>query len=400
MVIPRHVFVFKPSRLPAVAEQLKQRLGPGRAALLEQRLDPTAVDQLLQRISRIPDAQLPGLAAELLTREIWMLVLALPRQEDLDLVKRCAEIIRLRWRLAFGSRAWQQANNHPGHPGPLALLRYALEKGQRSWFPGSADRLPIIERALASPDLVPALGAALAQGEEPYVEQARACGVAPESQLWLAVRRACLLKGEPQAYLREDPSEMAEWLAELREEELVTFADRYLQALTHDQYQQAVMSHLFQRLGMPVRDSRLNPRWEKVSVSSRSAFQKWWNARELSVFFNTDNERHRFWLQYVGQMREVYPAPYVEALIMVFSRIVVVEFAHKGNAAYLYLPRVFLRVFNSYSQAAQVLRPSRLKLRGFRRDRIIHSGSWQWRAKRLLSKYLAEGDGDGATLLR
>ena len=185
--------------------------------------------------------------------------------------------------------------------------------------------------------------------------------------------------------------------------------------------------HADERLGDP-RLPYCAPNWRTVPLESRDRFLGWLAKETLQFFFNTlvprnDENRRRadFWLEYAkkpGKIKDFQVAVSdddqyrirasraktipsysrisggkTSAFLMVFAGYgadyVVIEFSETGNAAYVYLRKVFESVGISMRSSSFDLRDD-LKRMDDARERIIHLKEsrepWETKARRMLAE--------------
>ncbi len=382
-------FHFAAVHLPAVVDELERRFGSAREALLNQGAETVDLQPLLERIRQVPVAELEELAASLLNREVRALVRHLPELPVDELSQRVRVVIGLRWLSGFAGTLWSGLHRRPDQRDLHLLLAEAIRRGEDDFFTGEPGLLSAVQEYLESGTFVASLGGRLAKGDAPFAEQAVRFGIRPETELLRRLWKACLLAGDRQTFVREDGTVLVRALDLFRPDEIPAVVDRYLRHVPLEECAEAVMRAIRRRVGVPYEHERLNPRWEAVGEEQREKFQQWWMRREIDKFFNHDNERHQFWIRYVPHMRRIDRAPRVGALVMWFPRVVVVEFAAVGNAAYGYRPEVFAQAFGRFGDLRNVVNHSSLKDRDLAEFRVKHHQGWRREAGWILRRYLS-----------
>ncbi|MCK6556646.1 EH signature domain-containing protein [Candidatus Binatia bacterium] len=185
----------------------------------------------------------------------------------------------------------------------------------------------------------------------------------------------------------------------------------------------AVMGALKTRI---LRDSRLgDPRlpaastnWRGVDEKARRKVIQWLSSDDIRFFFEhvlrTGEDPHgrkRFWLRYVDKVQMSRPllcaddrarlralrlkdqpsnfglvdAP-TSAFMLVFERLLIIEFSKVGNACFVYEPARVRDILESF-WTTNAFHLSTLKRPHHDADRIVHRAGWEWSMDRLLGRY-------------
>ncbi len=184
----------------------------------------------------------------------------------------------------------------------------------------------------------------------------------------------------------------------------------------------ALTTHLLSSTFLDPRDALRSEGWLEVARVNPHGFQQLLSSlceQDLDLFFKhamNEPDRRKFWLRYLASLERtacvldrglcqslhdklqgtpeaqgVLDRAYafrgtsnVQAFILVFASIVVVEFSDNGNAAYIYTRDFFTKEIEPLLRSGKIDNFNGLKSPR-RKDRITHRGSWQSRAADLLA---------------
>lgn len=224
---------------------------------------------------------------------------------------------------------------------------------------------------------------------------------------------------------KDFPARVPEVLALLEEnatEHLKLACDAFLVACSQRglERQEEILDVALRHFGDPRLER--STKWLGISQEARELCKQWVSLADLELFFSSvamDEDRRRFWLQYVDQMsysrialgndvvRRSDPAlqnflkqhrhaildngdPTLSAAIFRIKNMLIVEFSHVGHACYIYdhdnVP--FDMDSPVFADSVRFARKPRTGLKDSRiADRIIHNGAWHYGAYAKLSEY-------------
>jgi hypothetical protein len=208
------------------------------------------------------------------------------------------------------------------------------------------------------------------------------------------------------------------------DEILAALLTRYCQSGQREETNELLKSESFSRWGNP--QLRRATRWAKVAAPVRAMVLRWFAKDDLEHFFSllqgdgqVDQARLKYWLRFVGQIsytrillgpdamtnrdpefrnfREKNSsrcgqltggANHNNAFIMCINDQYFVEFSGTGNACYAYAEKEL--PFDPNAKALHSSLDLKRKIRDaeqrYAENRILHVGSWQWKADSFLAK--------------
>ncbi len=186
--------------------------------------------------------------------------------------------------------------------------------------------------------------------------------------------------------------------------------------------QSALVSYLLASTFHDPRDALRSAGWLEVARINPFGFQALLSSlceQDLALFFThamNEPDRHKFWLRYLGSLERTAcvldktvrhrlqvklsstpeaqsvldrafafrNSSNVQAFVLFFPSIVVVEFSDTGNAAYIYEREFFAKEFEPLLRSGRIDTANSLK-KSFHPERITHSGKWQAKAAERLA---------------
>lgn len=148
-----------------------------------------------------------------------------------------------------------------------------------------------------------------------------------------------------------------------------TVVRSYLLSVPVEALDEGVLRSLIARWGDPKTPTVV---WAELGEEALGRMGAWLRLQQIAEFFEGDNERYQFWQGYLDRCHRVQVVEKggSPAVVLYFDRIVVVDFANRGNACYWYRREQFERVWENAITSYDLKD-------GVRGTRITHSGAWQ-----------------------
>lgn len=399
--LTRFPFIFFPDKLSNQCQELQTLFGEVEYQLHDPQSDHLSF--LLERIRKTPNSQLDHLSQQFNQMELDLITRPIPfenRNESM-LVQKITHILTKRYTPEIGQQVWKYYQNNPEHKEVLPLLRYAFQiqdlelrfddYEKKSW--------KILSQAMNQNDPIHDLANRLVQAKQP-LKILSAWRVQPESLLEQTLLYTMIQIGlANDSWIKHNNRE--KWLIQqiklLSMNQLKSLIQVYVQSRKADTfYAKELMNFFRNQLGDP---QRKKENWKFLGVQALEEVRQYYMKSQIKKFFAKDHNSHRFqfWEKYLDKVTiyELHKKPSV--LFLYFSEFVVVEFAGKGNAAYIYHPQGFDQiVLPRYKKAPQTKKAFCLKeLTAYSAEgipvyinRISHKGSWKKRMSEIIEGYL------------
>ena len=201
--------------------------------------------------------------------------------------------------------------------------------------------------------------------------------------------RTLLIKGNGETIKKEKSKRvLVEYIRAENAQYLQPFGQHYLNALkTRKIWAESILEFIVDKYGAPYAiDSGSDietPFWRKVSKNAKSEFRTWYILKSIDEFF--EGVRADFWKQYV-QINKVERVKKIldgDGFMLDFGSFGVVEFKNIGNAAYIYPKQVFENYWGNSDFRKQPYwfkdKNETIRSRSFSGwdGRIIHREEWQ-----------------------
>ncbi len=388
-------FKFPPLRLSRVCKVILDEIPEGRLLHVSRIPSGPDLETILQRLRQTPANKVLDLATSLSSVEIDVLSSRFAEILTTDTAKRRAStIILARWKRRFSRNFWAQFQCYYSDPELPRLIREGLRRRQYSRLEDTAN--DILDEVLRASSPLHSFLELITSSNRSITFLNDSLDIARDSPLFIELLRRYFLTAVPAVYLYiETPTLIDTAFRTLWQHcsnDYCAIVERYLTIVAAEQYQDFVMENILELLGEPD-DS--NPRWSSIGHQARTLFSRWLNERIVSEFFKQakDNERFQFWKRYTKNLQQakVISVRKSHVVFLVFERVVVVEFARHGNAAYIYSREYYEREFRDYAlKKVAVQNESYLKHPSYI-ERIIHGGNWQYRWGYTLDKFMRSG---------
>ena len=360
-------------------------------------LAPGLLEALRRKLEQTPSSDIPALAGTLSKRELVAiadLLVSRPGEEieskavSLGTTVKSGGLVARSWKLIIdgGSQSALEkiiaSGLGKGLSGSITFDDLATNR-VAAWF-GSAglmrNLLGDLERSTTK------LGAWFAQLPSLTTE------ITSDSELGKALQMAILTDGSKILLMRHK-SDLLPWmrdeLSRSRSALPEHFSANYLLRMRDDKTWDAdVIDWITGKLGVPKPEALVDS-WRRIDRRSPGVVRElasWLALRQLEKFFRDIRDPHgrfKFWRDnFANDFAHVEPLAHREAMLLHIPPIAVVEFAHKGNAAYVYSQQHldwlsaggFHDVDYYKRRSALVKRPSDRS-----EFRIIHQKGWQRR---------------------
>ena len=225
-----------------------------------------------------------------------------------------------------------------------------------------------------------------------------------DSELGKAMRMAVLTNGSKKLLMRHK-NDLLPWMRDELQKSRSTLAEHfsanYLLQLREDKtWDDDIIDWIIDQLGAPRPEAPIDS-WRRIDRRSPGVVRElasWLALRQLEKFFRDIKDPHgrfKFWRNnFSNDFAHVEPLAHREAMLLHIPPIAVVEFAHKGNAAYVYSERHLGWLSTvGYHDVDFYKRKDVLAKRPSDRSefRIIHQKGWQNRYLNDLKSLVGRG---------
>ena len=334
--------------------------------------------------------KLMELARNLKPQELLAALTLFSRSEPETILNRAERVLHSRRRPDLLVRAWRLLIENHLHDKLETLVRDwgeffdwtplskvgAVPDRLRRWFTAKRLTLGILEDFFFDPR----------EDLQPWLESVglpRKCRL--NTNVWVEIFRS----GTSEIFDRLGH----EWLLKQarRETRMVQefFAQRYLTVFRQrKQWNELLCSWILEQFNAPAGEGVQPLFWRPIETPVRQEFLSWVNERRIREFFWRDDDQNRaaFWLHFSNHFQgdvKIGEASVTPVLYIDFGSFGIVEFAHIGNAAYVYPREVFLRKRALQARSVHPLKDKEQAL-----GRIIHSGRWEDKYRPVIGQLL------------
>lgn len=284
----------------------------------------------------------------------------------------------------------------------LSFLLYQLCKDKKQLVEGIFLNCSLTDAKfmqwLQSKDIPYTVGTACAamEGERvSFQDRMRRFHISPNSKLGQSCSERFLTFCTRADYLDYSDQEMRAVLEKYNRSSIRMFVRNILTQLEVPDFQRYYFSGCFLRDHHTGRaDSREYQQFfREFPPEHELKFRRWQNYILVKESFtaNSEDERLKFWSQYVPYSINAYRNAVSESLVMEFEWYTIVEFTTETmGPLYVYRKDVFERYIKNYvkSKDNQELRHLLYTdLSGYSEKRIVHNDNWQWKTGRYLTAH-------------
>lgn len=370
-----------PQKLSEVTKQILSEIPDIPLSIPAERTKGVDFEGLVQCIRETAADQVVEMARKLSLAEVDTLSFRFSEIPcDVLAKRRVSTVLLTRWKPRYARTAWEQFQQNFEDQELIRMVRVGLRKRQIYGLDNAIGAR--LFDLLHSTDPVVEITQVLEKSGYPFDDGLDGLRISSDTLLGVELLRQYMLMAGPKTYLHAEDPEFIEHAFDLLHAEFLSdylaVVDTYLTLIEENQFQDHVMQHIYRSLGHPDDE---NSRWAGIQQENRERFMRWLNLSIIGEFFAEagDNERFQFWRQFSDVLREARCIRVRDSSVafLVFDTVFVVEFARKGNAAYVYSRERYEGQFKQYATKKVVVKnESQLKDWNHLR-RIPHTGNWQ-----------------------
>jgi hypothetical protein len=377
-------FNYVPTKLIRAREKLELKWGSEEIPKAE--ISTWAWERLLKEIEKLPSDQnsIHSYAIKLKKRYVSILSYQF-MQVPIELMEKVSTILNTCMSRTVIKNAWNQFQQEPSSN----YLKSIIAKGfslDFSPFKGNIFAETTWINAFKTEDPITSTASHVTSSSSAFLETVKSIGIHPESKIQTYLLIQAWIKGNKDTFLRESPNYIVEELKRLPLPIMATIIDRYLKVLEVREFQTYVGDLILKEFGRPDGKDQKNRHtiWESISTTSQTKFLKWVFMRYIDLALDGDPERIQYWKKQVYQVDDIIIEKDLGILVMYFRDYVIVEFMANGNALYCYRKEDYTNVIRPRVQRASRKNKEIFKDQSLVKERLIHSGNWQWKADYLI----------------
>lgn len=390
--LTRFPFVFFPDKLYQRSQELQALYGDAESPFLEPPLN--LLSSLLKRIRKTPYSRMDSLSQQLSTEELDLITKPYPfiNLNEPVLVRKITHILLKRYTPDVGRQVWNYYQHDIEHKQVFSLVRYAFQVQEPElrfdeYEPKSWNTL---SQAMSQIDPIQHLAQRLVDSKQAIRKTLQSWKIQPKSLLEQTLLYTMMHLGlsNDRWIKRYKERQLIQQMKSLSLDQLKSLIQVYVQSRNaHTFYAEHLMDFFLNQLGDPQKKER---NWRFLDVQALGEIKRYYMKTQIKNFFAKDHgsNRFQFWEKYLDQVTiyELHRNPSV--LFLSFPNFVVVEFADKGNAAYIYHPDGFEQIVRPrYKKAPKSKKEYFLKELTTHSEegipifinRISHKGSWKKR---------------------
>lgn len=302
------------------------------------------IDEVREKLEACQLENLYELAFAFNTKQILACIEILTHDKDDEIVRKAAEILKLRPREQVILKGWLKlVRYYPNDPLEQVLREIIGEKGfatlEKSEKVSSSVSSWFIARNLPEGILRDYQSSSSENNFDIYLKDNL---LGDKDGLFKRSWWTLLTKGNAQSLKNQGAERILfEYIRAETAPYLQSFGQHYLNVLkARENWEERILAFLADKYGAPKAidaDSHMEtPFWQKVHIEARREFNTWYLLRSIERFF--EGVRADFWKHYV-QTNKVLRAKEIldgDGFMLDFGVFGVIEFKHIGNAAYIY----------------------------------------------------------------